>query len=303
VRTTVRKQSCGRYSGAPVRLPARFCFQKLSLLSMTLRMKLGVIGCGKMATALVEGVLQAGLFAPEEIGVSDVHPGAVEALCNRTKVNALRSNAEVAAEAETLLLCVKPGDAAEALAGLRGGAAGRLIISIMAGVTLEKLGALAGPNARLARVMPNTPALIHKAASAYALGSTCTNDDAATVEKIFAAVGTVARVKEPLLDAVTGLSGSGPAYVYLVVEALSDAGVLVGLPRELSLQLAAQTVAGAAEMVLRSGQHPAQLRDMVTSPGGTTIAGLHALEDGAVRAAFLAAVQAATERSRELGAQ
>jgi pyrroline-5-carboxylate reductase len=151
--------------------------------------------------------------------------------------------------------------------------------------------------------MPNTPALIGKGAAAFSLGTTATAEDGALTEKILGAVGEVVRVKEELLDVVTGLSGSGPAYVYLVIEALSDAGVLMGLPREMSLKLAAQTVAGAAEMVLQTGRHPAALRDEVTSPGGTTIAGLEALEASAVRSAFLSAVRAATERAREVGAE
>ena len=202
-----------------------------------------------------------------------------------------------------LVLCVKPSDAAEALTGVRESAPEKLIISIMAGVNLETLQAMAGENARLARVMPNTAALVHKGAAVYTLGHGAGADDAAVVERILGAVGTVHRVSESLLDAVTGLSGSGPAYIYLLIEALADGGVLMGLPRELALALAAQTTAGAAEMVLQTKKHPAELRDMVASPGGTTIAGIKALEDGGVRAAILEAVRAATERSRELGAK
>jgi pyrroline-5-carboxylate reductase len=149
--------------------------------------------------------------------------------------------------------------------------------------------------------MPNTPSLVQKGAAAYALGTNATEADGAIAEQILGSVGEVVRVKEELLDVVTGLSGSGPAYVYLVIEAMSDAGVLMGLPRDLSLKLAAQTVAGSAEMVLRTGRHPASLRDDVTSPGGTTIAGLEELEAGGVRSAFLSAVRAATERARVLG--
>jgi pyrroline-5-carboxylate reductase len=178
----------------------------------------------------------------------------------------------------------------------------KLVISIVAGVKLSALREVAGMGVRIVRVMPNTPALIHRGAAAYSTGPDVTAEDANVVEKIFSAVGKVFRVKEELLDVVTGLSGSGPAYIYIVIEALADAGVLMGLPRDLALQLAAQTVAGAAEMVLQSGLHPAQLKDMVTSPGGTTIAGIEALEASGIRAAFLSAVRAATERSIELGA-
>jgi pyrroline-5-carboxylate reductase len=149
--------------------------------------------------------------------------------------------------------------------------------------------------------MPNTPALVNRAASAYALGATAMEEDAELVEKLFGAVGVVCGVKEGLLDAVTGLSGSGPAYGFLFIEALADGGVLMGLPRETALRLAAQTLSGAAEMVLQSKEHPAVLRDRVASPGGTTIAGVEALEAGGVRAGILRAVRAATERSREMG--
>jgi pyrroline-5-carboxylate reductase len=216
-------------------------------------------------------------------------------------VRAAATNAEVAGAADLLVLCVKPGDALPALRELGAAAEGKLLVSIAAGLTIAALQEAAAPAARVIRVMPNTPALIHRGATAYSLGTTATEADAAAVEALFGAVGVVHQVKEPLLDVVTGLSGSGPAFAYLVVEALADGAVLMGLPRELALQLAAQTVAGSAEMVMRTGQHPAVLRDMVTSPGGTTIAGIEALEQGGARAALIAAVRAATERARVLG--
>lgn len=266
-------------------------------------MKLGFIGCGKMAGALVEGVLKAGAFEKEAITVSDKYPAAVKTLAEKHGVQTAADNASVAANSDVILLCVKPGDALDALQATREQLAGKLIISILAGVTLATLEKAAGGKARIVRVMPNTPALIHKGAAAYAPGHSATDSDSAVTEKIFSSVGTVFRVKEDLLDVVTGLSGSGPAYIYVVIEALADAGVLMGLPRDLALQLAAQTVSGAADMVLRTGLHPAQLKDQVTSPGGTTIAGLEALEGAGIRAAFLGAVRAATGRSRELGKQ
>ena len=199
------------------------------------------------------------------------------------------------------MLCVKPNDALGALRALRMEAGEKLVISIVAGLQLAALQEAAGPGVRIVRVMPNTPALVNKGAAAYALGPMATGADAALTEKIFGAVGEVVCVQEHLLDVVTGLSGSGPAYIYVVIETLADAGVLLGLPRELALRLAAQTVAGAAEMVLKTGRHPAVLKDEVTSPGGTTIAGLEALEAAGLRSALLRAVRAATERSRELG--
>jgi len=263
-------------------------------------MKFGFIGSGKMASALVRGAIDSGVIECKDMVVCDAIPAVARALAFATGASA-GTNAEVAADADVLVLCVKPADALEALHGFHDVAPGKLVISIVAGLPLAALEKAAGPDVRMVRVMPNTPALIHKGAAAYALGSSATSEDAEITEKIFGAVGEIFMVKEALLDVVTGLSGSGPAFVYLVIEALSDAGVLMGLPRDLSLKLAAQTVAGSAEMVLKTGRHPAVLRDEVTSPGGTTIAGLEALEAGGARSAFLSAVRAATERARALG--
>lgn len=262
-------------------------------------MKIGFIGSGKMASALVHGVTRSGVIPREEIFVTDVFAEAAEILAKGAGVTALPTNSDVAAAADALILCVKPNDAQAALRGLGGVA--KLVISIVAGLPIEALQEAAGPSARIIRVMPNTPALVNCGAAAYALGPGATAADAALTENVFGAVGKIFAVKENLLDVVTGVSGSGPAYIYLVIEALSDGGVLMGLPRDLALQLAAQTVLGAAAMVLQTGQHPAVLRDQVTSPGGTTIAAIEALEEGGARAALIAAVRVATERARELG--
>ena len=262
---------------------------------------IGIIGSGRMASALLEGILRAGIASPSDIFLTDKIPTAAQALAQRTGAQALADNAQVAASAPTLILCVKPGDVPSALRDA-GDLTGKLVISIAAGIPLTRLFEHSQGSPRLIRVMPNTPALIGQGAAAFATAEDATPADIALTERIFGAVGIVVRVQEGLIDAVTGLSGSGPAYVYLIVEAHADAGVLMGLPRDLSLQLAAQTVSGAGEMVLRTGLHPAQLKDMVASPGGTTIAGLEALEDAGLRAALISAVRAATERSRELGA-
>jgi len=262
-------------------------------------MKFGFIGCGKMAGALVRGAISSGAIAREAIIVTDCMADAATKLAAETGVHAVRTNAELAAAADVLLLCVKPADAIAALRDANVGT--KLVISIVAGLPIAALQEAAGAPARIIRVMPNTAVLVHKGAAAYALGKGATPADADLAEKVFRSVGTIFQVKEDLLDVVTGLSGSGPAYVYLVIEALADGGVLMGLPRDLALKLAAQTVAGAAEMVLKTGDHPAALRDMVTSPGGTTIAGLEALEARSTRAAFVSAVRAGTERSRALG--
>jgi len=264
-------------------------------------MHIGFIGSGRMATALLEGILRAGIAQAPDIFLTDKLPAAAEELARRTGAQARGSNAGVAAEADLLMLCVKPGDVPAALSEA-GDLGGKLLVSIAAGVPLKRLREWAPGNPRLIRVMPNTPALIGQGAAAYAAGEGATEEDMAVADRIFGATGIAVRVKEELLDAVTGLSGSGPAFVYTVIEALADGGVLMGLPREIALRLASQTMLGAADMVLRTGLHPAQLRDQVTSPGGTTIAGLEALEEAGLRAALIGAVRAATERSAELGA-
>lgn len=276
-------------------------FPKLSanFLPVTTPLKLGFLGSGKMAAALVGGVIKS--MAPQDISVTDRIPEAARDLADKHGVRQLASNAELFLNSDAIVICVKPRDALEAIESVRGQTTDKLLISIVAGLPLSRLEKAAGDGSRVIRVMPNTPALIHKGAAAYALGSRALSEDAGIVEMIFSSVGNIFAVKEDLLDAVTGLSGSGPAYVYVMVEALADAGVLMGLPRDLSLRLAAQTVVGAGEMILQTGLHPAVLKDMVASPGGTTIVGLEVLERAGIRSAFLGAVRAATERSRELG--
>jgi pyrroline-5-carboxylate reductase len=266
-------------------------------------MTIGFIGSGKMASALLEGILRAAIARPEDIYITDKIAAAAADLAKRTGVSALPSNAAVAAEAGVLILCVKPGDVPAALREA-GDLSGKLLISIAAGIPLRRLREWAQGGPRCIRVMPNTPALIGLGAAAYATEAAdgAHEEDMAVADRIFGAVGIAVRTREELLDAVTGLSGSGPAFVYTVIEALADGGVLMGLPRDTALRLAAQTVQGAAAMVLQTGLHPAQLRDQVTSPGGTTIAGLEALEEAGLRSALIAAVRAATERSGELGA-
>lgn len=280
-------------------------------------MKLGFIGSGKMATALVHGVIKAGVCKPGDIIASDSIVPVVEKLAKETGISTAANNAEVFAASDAIVLAVKPGDALAAIQQIpgqqmessmswawrsEGGKQTKLLISIVAGLPISKLEAAGGERLRIIRVMPNTPALIGAGAAAFSCGTTATAEDADAARKIFGSVGLAVQVKEELLDAVTGLSGSGPAYIYTIIEALADGGVLMGLPRDLALQLAAQTVAGSAEMVLKSSLHPAALRDQVTSPGGTTIAGLEALEKAGLRSALISAVRAATQRARELGA-
>lgn len=264
-------------------------------------MNIGFIGCGKMGSALIQGVLAAKVCESSEIHVYDRLAEAAEVLGTESGIRVVRGNREVAAASEVIILCVKPDDALAALAEAGRELEGKLLVSIVAGVTISSLQEAAGPGCRVVRVMPNTAVLVQKGASGYASGEGVSEGDVAVVEQIFTSVGRAFHVKEGLLDAVTGLSGSGPAYVYLFIEALSDGGVQMGLPRELATNLAVQTVAGAAGMVSETMMHPALLREMVTSPGGTTIAGLTELERGGLRAAVVDAVHAATLRARELG--
>jgi len=263
---------------------------------------IGFLGAGQMASALAAGWLEAGFLDASRSQAADPFPGARAKFQQTTGINAVESNCKVVESCETLLLAVKPQVMASVLAEIRPQVTARhLVVSIAAGVTLQTLGNAIGGGTRLVRVMPNTPCLVGASASGYAASTAATTDDLALVGKLFGAVGKAFALPEHQLDAVTGLSGSGPAFVYVMIEALADGGVRVGLPRDVALALAAQTVFGSAKMVLETGLHPAALRDAVASPGGTTIAGLHALERGGLRAALMDAVEAATRRSQELG--
>ncbi len=269
---------------------------------MASKLNVGFLGAGKMATALAKGFVRAEIVVPKEIMASDPHDAARKNFAAELGSKVTASNLEVAKFANVLVLATKPDQAAAALAEVRGAfSTNPLLISIAAGVTLGKLEGALPSGARVIRVMPNTPALVGAGASAFALGKNATAGDGELARKLLSAVGLAFPVKESLLDAVTGLSGSGPAYVYQFIEALSDGGVAAGLPRDIATRLAAQTVAGAAKMVLETGQHPGVLKDQVTSPGGTTIEGLHELEKGKLRATVINAVRAAAEKSKKLG--
>jgi pyrroline-5-carboxylate reductase len=263
----------------------------------------GFIGAGQMATALAKGFIAAQSVPAGSIVACDVFPEAGQRFVEQTGARIVGSIREVAAGANIVFLAVKPQHMNQALVELHDVIRlHHLVISIAAGISLKTMAAGLGDYARLIRVMPNTPSLVGCGASAFSRGSQATNDDAVLVQRLLSNVGLAVEVPEKLLDAVTGLSGSGPAYVYQIIEALSDGGVRMGLPRETATKLAAQTVLGAAQMVLTTGQHPGALKDAVTSPGGTTIAGLHALERGGLRGVLMDAVEAATERARELDA-
>jgi len=269
---------------------------------MAAPLKIGFLGAGKMATALARGFVRAEIVFPREITAADPVTAARKHFAAETGAKTVAACLEVAKTATVLILATKPDQVAAALAEISGAfTKNHLLISIAAGVTLARLENALPAGARVIRVMPNTPALVGEGASAFTLGKSATAMDGELARKLLSAVGVAFPVKENLLDAVTGLSGSGPAYVYQFIEALSDGGVAAGLPRDIATKLAAQTVLGGAKMVLETGQHPGALKDQVTSPGGTTIEGLHELEKGKLRATVMSAVRAATEKSKKLG--
>ena len=263
---------------------------------------LGFIGGGNMAEAMIRGLLKARLLGPQEIFASDVTAERLTYLQQTFGIRTSRDNAEVAGKADIVLFAVKPQIMSPVLDGLLDVITEeKLLISIAAGISTRLIAEKFPGKVRVIRVMPNTPALVLEAASALAPGAAATPEDLELAKRLFAAVGKVVVVEETLMDAVTGLSGSGPAYIFLIIDALSDAGVKVGLSRKVAQLLAAQTVLGAARMVLETHKHPGELKDMVTSPGGTAIAGLHTLEAGGLRTTLINAVEAATRRSMELG--
>jgi len=262
--------------------------------------ELVMMGGGKMGEALLGGLLRAGWASAEQLAVVEKLPARAEEL-SRLFPGVTVAEEPVAAPAA--VLAVKPNDIAGACAALAalGDGGPRRVLSIAAGVTLATLEAALAPGTAVVRAMPNTPALVGQGAAAIAAGSAAAAADLAWAESILAAVGRVVTVTEGQLDAVTGLSGSGPAYVFLVVEALADGGVAAGLPRAIAQQLALQTVLGTTTLMKESGLHPAVLKDQVTSPGGTTIAGVAELEARGLRSALIEAVKAAKNRSVELG--
>jgi pyrroline-5-carboxylate reductase len=269
---------------------------------MAVLLKIGFLGAGKMATALARGFVNAKLVKANQIGAADPYEAARKHFADETGAKTAATNREVTQTANVLILATKPDQVAAVLAEISGAfTKNHLLISIAAGVTIAKLESGLPAGARVIRVMPNTPALVGAGASAFAPGKSATTADGELTKKLLSAVGTAYAVKESLLDAVTGLSGSGPAYVYLFIEALSDGGVAAGLPRDIATKLAAQTVLGGAKMILETGQHPGALKDQVTSPGGTTIEGLHELEKGKLRGTVISAVRAATDKSKKLG--
>jgi pyrroline-5-carboxylate reductase len=264
--------------------------------------RVAFLGGGNMATAIIRGLLRAGL-APKKITATARRPEKAAELEQTHGIVATLDNLAAAREAEVIVLSVKPQALDKLLTQIAPAIdRSKLVISVAAGVPIAAIERRLGAGARIVRTMPNTPCLVGVGATALAAGDHATPEDLALARAMFDSVGLTTVVDEYLLDAVTGLSGSGPAYIFLIIEALSDAGVKVGLSRHQSLELAAQTVLGSAKLLLETKVHPGALKDQVTSPGGTAIAGLHTLEAGGLRTTLIDAVEAATRRARELGA-
>ena len=264
--------------------------------------RVGFIGAGNMGEALIKGLVTAGVVPAKSILATDVRTERLDELAGTFGIQVVKGNGALVRDVDVVVLAVKPqimdavvGEIAPAVTPAT------LLISIAAGISTARIRGALGKAARLIRVMPNTPALVLEGATAVAGAAGLEPGDIDVARDIFGAVGRVVVLDEGLMDAVTGLSGSGPGYVALVIEALADGGVRMGLDRATALALAAQTVLGAARLVRDTGMHPAVLKDMVSSPGGTTIAGIAALEERGLRAALIQAVERATLRSRELG--
>lgn len=270
-------------------------------MSSPMTKQIAFIGGGQMAEAIIGGLIAGQVCRSDALWATD----PVAARCDRLKsqfgVLVGSDNRRAVSWADVVILAVKPQSLPEVLSEIGTALSRALVISIAAGVTIRAISEQASGAKRIVRAMPNTPALVREGMTALAFSGGISEEDMQVARTIFESVGRVIPVEERLMDAVTGLSGSGPAYVFQAIEALADGGVKMGLPRQTAELLAAQTVLGAAKLVLESGEHPAKLKDRVASPGGTTIAGLHQLEQGGFRATLMGAVEAATKRSQELG--
>lgn len=264
--------------------------------------KVGFVGSGNMGEALIRGLVAAHVVPAESIWASDVRIERLKELDRQYGIQLAANNVELVRQADVVVLAVKPQIIAPVLREIAPVMTKRkLMISLAAGVSTARIRAVLGRDVRLIRVMPNTPALVLEGVTALARAEGLEPDDLDICGEIFSAVGRVVILEEELMDAVTGLSGSGPAYVALVIESLADGGVKMGLDRLTAMTLATQTVLGAAKLLLETGMHPGALKDMVSSPGGTSITGIAALEEGGVRTTFIKAVERATQRSKELG--
>ena len=263
--------------------------------------RLSFLGAGNMAEAIMKGVLAAGLFKAGDLLASDTSEARLKLIHQKYGIRTTRNNREAVREGDLIILGVKPLVVDGVLAEVKSELKEKALVSVAAGVPLSRLAAGLEREAKIIRAMPNAPALVQAGATVLAPGKGVEQETVDLILKIFDSIGKTWILEERYLDAVTGLSGSGPAFVFVMIEAMADGGVKSGLSREVALALAVQTVLGAAQMAMQTGDHPARLKDFVASPGGTTIAGLHELEERKVRSAFISAVEAATRRSEELG--
>ncbi len=264
--------------------------------------KVAIIGCGTMGEAIVAGLLRAGLLAREQIVVTTRRAEVAEALATRHGVQATLDNLVAVRDADTVLLALKPQRIGKVLhqRGVAEALAGKLVISIAAGVTLAQLQGWL-PESPVIRAMPNTPCLIGEGMTVLARGQRAGDPEVALAKRLFETIGMCVEVEDKLMDAVTSLGGSGPAFVYVMIEAMADGGVMMGLPRPVALKMAAQVFQGAARMVLSTGFHPAALKDQVTTPAGCTIAGILTMEDGRIRSVLARTIQEAAKVAGELG--
>ncbi|MCK6549697.1 pyrroline-5-carboxylate reductase [Myxococcota bacterium] len=263
--------------------------------------KIAIIGCGNMGLALMKGMIDSKAVPPENIIVKNKRIEKSEALAKEYGVRVAKTAVEAVESADVILLAVKPQIFSKVLHEIKHHVDKALLISVAAGISTGRIEAELGGTPRVIRTMPNTPALVKEGATAISAGENATDDDVNLAKTVFSKISRVVVVDEVHLDAVTGLSGSGPAYVFLIIEAFADAGVKVGLSREIAMELAVQTLKGSAAMLQQTKEHPGKLKDQVTSPGGTAIAGLHTLEEGGLRTTIMNAVEAATNRAKELG--
>ena len=266
---------------------------------MSIKKKVGIIGCGNMGGAILYGALESGILSKDDVYVYDINPAMMEK-SSGWGVHLSRNDEDVCQNADLILLAVKPQNAAEALAQCKKALEGKALMSIVAGVTVSRLQAMIDGTPRILRIMPNTPAMVFEGAFALCSDNDFTNEELEAAKSLYSSIGIVELVPEHLIDAVCGLSGGGPAYVSMFIEAMADGGVKQGLPRKTAYRLAAQTCLGTAKMILETNIHPGELKDMVTSPGGTTIEGCEALEKGGMRAAVMECINAGAEKSKQL---
>jgi pyrroline-5-carboxylate reductase len=265
-------------------------------------MKIGFVGAGMMAEAIMKGIIAAGVTNAEDIVASEIVPARRDYITKTLKIRTTADNVDVVRSSDVIIMAVKPQQMGSVLDEMKPILTSEhLLISIAAGIKLEFIEKHINWGVRVVRVMPNQPCMVGASASGFALGKSAKMEDKETVQKILNSVGIAFSLDEKYLDAVTGLSGSGPAYMYMVIEAMADGGVLAGLPRDVAVALAAQTMLGSAKTILETRKHPGELKDMVASPAGTTIEGIRVLEQYSIRAAFIDAVEAGALKSAELG--